>query len=139
MSGVSLPVAALRVALALRRGLNAEIRRARDAVCGAQISREHDRRVKTALHQEWAPEAWQDDLPMPRPGSRSGIRARHIREAEAIEAWALPQITAHQRQAYRVRAAEVDAEADAAWRRRGEARRGAARGAVPAPLFFDTA
>lgn len=139
MSGVSLPVAALRVSLALRRGLNGEIRRARDAVCGAQVACDRDRRVKVALHQEWAPEAWQDDLPMPRPGSRSDVRARHIREAEAIEAWALPQMTAHQRQAYRIRADEVDAEADAAWHRRGEARRAAARGEVPAPLFFDTA
>jgi hypothetical protein len=139
MSTVSLPVAALRIALALRRGINKEIRRARDAVCGTQISCEHDRRVKIALHQEMEPEAWKDDLPLPRPGSRSGIRARQIREAEAIEAWALPQISAHQRMLYRDLAAKADAEAAAAWRRRGDARRRKARGETPTPLFFDTA
>jgi hypothetical protein len=138
MSAVPLPVAALRIALALRRGINKEIRRARDAVCGTQISCEHDRRVKIALHQEWSPESWKDDLPLPRPGSRSGIRARQIREAEAIEAWALPQITAHQRMVYRELAAKADAEAAAAWRRRGEARRRKARGSAQAPLFLDT-
>jgi hypothetical protein len=139
MSAVSLPVAALRIALALRRGLSAEIRRARDNVCGAQTSCDHGWRVKLALHQEWSPESWKDDLPLPRPGSRSGIRARQIREAEAIKAWALPQIRAHQRIVYRELAAKADAEAEAAWRRRGEARRRRARGEVPAPLFFDTA
>lgn len=139
MSAVSLPVAALRVSLALRRGLGAEIRRARDRVCGAAVAGDHERRVKIAVHQGWCPETWAEDMPLPRPGSRAGVRAQHLREAEAIERWALPQMTAHQRQAYRVRAAEVDAEADAAWRRRGEARRAACRGEVPAPLFLDSA
>ena len=78
-------------------------------------------------------------MPRPRPRSHSGVRAQHLREAETIERWALLQITAHQRQEYRVRAAEVDAEADAAWRRRGKARRAARRREVPAPLFLETA
>ena len=136
---VSLPVAALRVALALRQGFGAEIRRARDGVCGTVVAGDYERRIKVALHQGWCPEAWAEDMPRPRPGSHSGVRAQHLREAEAIEAWALPQITAHQRQEYRVRAAEVDAEADAAWRRRGKARRAARRRKVPAPLFLETA
>jgi len=134
-----LPVAALRLALTLRRGLGADIRRARDAVCGTATSTDRDQRVKVALHQAWFPESWDDDLSLQRPSSRTGVRTQHLREADAIERWAMPQIPAHQRQDYRIRAAEVDAQADAAWRRRGEARRAACCGEVLAPLFFDTA
>lgn len=136
---VSVPVAALRVALALRRGLAVPIRRARDGMCGAVVEREEDRRVKTAVHQEWSAEAWHEGLPLPRPGSRSGARARHLREAEAIESWALPRVSGHARQAYRMAAAEADAEAEAAWRRRGAAQReiALARRLVGAPLVLD--